>query len=121
MSIPELPFSPSSNITITNTPPPTPTVQTVPKSTSDKLLQKFFDATEFGFDYETSGLWSPPLERSVYFSPSGQLFNHADLHTKLQNVLMSSRPPPPQKNTCFKFRVSKHKAINTLLSFNFSF
>ncbi|XP_038892892.1 uncharacterized protein LOC120081796 [Benincasa hispida] len=100
MSIPQLPFSPSNFIATSNN--NTPKVQRVSKSTSDRLLQKFFDATEFGFDYETSGLWSPPLQRSVYLSSSGQVFNQTDLHTKLQTVLNSRRR---RHKSCFKFRV----------------
>ncbi|KAG6581370.1 hypothetical protein SDJN03_21372, partial [Cucurbita argyrosperma subsp. sororia] len=99
MSIPELPFSPSNFIATSHT----PTVQKVSKATSDRLLQKFFDATEFGFDYERSGLWSPPLQRSVYLSASGEVFNQADLHRKLESVLSSRRK---REEKCrFKFRV----------------
>ncbi|KAG7026513.1 hypothetical protein SDJN02_10515, partial [Cucurbita argyrosperma subsp. argyrosperma] len=77
-------------------------VQRVPKSTSDRLLQKFCDATEFGFDYDTSGLWSPPLQRTVYLSSSGRVFNPTDLQRKLENVLSSDRSR--RETSCFKFR-----------------
>ncbi|KAG2396679.1 putative pentatricopeptide repeat-containing protein [Vigna angularis] len=43
----------------------TPTIQIVSKSFSERLMGKFFDATQFDFVYEQSGLWSPPKDPSL--------------------------------------------------------
>lgn len=43
-------------------------VQFVPKTVSDRLLIKFSDISELGFDYEQSGLWSPPVPRAAFLS-----------------------------------------------------
>ncbi|PON95850.1 hypothetical protein TorRG33x02_083730 [Trema orientale] len=62
-------------------------VQFVAKSTSDGILNKFFDATEFDFDYEQSGLWSPPVKRSVFLSSPGRIFTDQEMLDKLRTLM----------------------------------
>lgn len=64
-------------------------IQLVSKSVSERLLSKFSDLTEFGFDYSKSGLWSPPIERCHVFSgsPTGKILSHRQMADKLNKVL----------------------------------
>ncbi|KAM6573915.1 uncharacterized protein LOC115697975 [Cannabis sativa] len=71
--------SSSESESSTTTTTTTSNVQMVSKSVSERLLGKFFDASQYDFDYQQSGLWSPPLRRKAFLdSPAGNVCSDVD-------------------------------------------
>ncbi|OMO92511.1 hypothetical protein COLO4_17528 [Corchorus olitorius] len=70
-----------------------PSIQMVSKSVSERLLGKFFDASQYDFDYEQSGLWSPPVRRSVFLtSPAGfNICSDDEFFSKLKKAKKACR------------------------------
>ncbi|GAB4831456.1 hypothetical protein Ancab_005472 [Ancistrocladus abbreviatus] len=78
-------------------------IQLVSKSESEKLLQKFFDAPEFDFNYEQSGPWSPPVQRGVFVGEPGRIFTEEMMAAKLSKLLeaKSGRWKLRTRSCCF--------------------
>lgn len=83
---------------------PSPSIQMVSKSVSDRLLGKFFDASQYDFDYEQSGLWSPPLRRSVFLDSPGNIiscFDDDDDEETFYSELKTAKMAWPRRFICF--------------------
>ncbi|KAL9233982.1 hypothetical protein vseg_008910 [Gypsophila vaccaria] len=108
--------------TTLSTPQCTMKVHLVSKSKNERLLEKYFDAFEFDFDYEKSGIWSPPVRRTAYIGSSGRVFTEEELITKLRNALESKKGAPcvDAKGcifslfSCFQKRVVNRKEITCI-------
>ncbi|XP_020551246.1 uncharacterized protein LOC110012384 [Sesamum indicum] len=75
-------------------------IQLVSKSVSRRLLAKFYDASQFDFDYSQSGLWSPPLQRSVFLTSPGKICSDNDMAAKLREALQTHTA---RRRSCFSF------------------
>ncbi|GKU92393.1 hypothetical protein SLEP1_g6126 [Rubroshorea leprosula] len=85
-----LPWTPGSS---------TARIQVVSKPISDRLLEKFFDVSEYYFDYKQSGIWSPPVRRTAFLSSPGRIFTGKDMLERLRR-LMDDRGQQ-RYTTCF--------------------
>jgi hypothetical protein len=83
--------NPSSSSSLPERTSPPQRVQLVSKYVSERLVQKFYDASEFDFDYEQSGLWSPPIQRRVFMSSPGKIFTEQEMLAKLRKVMHTRR------------------------------
>ncbi|CAJ1978479.1 unnamed protein product [Sphenostylis stenocarpa] len=70
-----------------------PTIQIVSKSFSERLMGKFFDATQFDFVYEQSGLWSPPVRRTVFLASPGNICSQDEMVRKLKKAKKTWKRP----------------------------
>ncbi|KAF5478543.1 hypothetical protein F2P56_005093 [Juglans regia] len=92
--------SPASSLKETSSTSSPSSVQMVSKSVSERLLGKFFDASQYDFDYEKSGLWSPPIQRRVFLVEAPAKICSKDvIFSKLKNAKKAWRT----RIFCFNF------------------
>jgi hypothetical protein len=97
-----------------------PATQFLSKEMSESLLMKFADWSEFDFEYEKSGLWSPPVPRSVFLSSSGAILTNDDMLEELRMAMDCHRYNKNRKVHLSELINSQHKhSVYNFLAFAF--
>ncbi|KAJ6886725.1 hypothetical protein NC651_027167 [Populus alba x Populus x berolinensis] len=86
----------------------------VSKSDSERLLGKYFDASQYGFDYEQSSLWSPliPARRVFLASPAGHRCYEDEFFSKLKKAKRACR----RRIACFNTLLLSADNLNKIPS-----
>ncbi|ESQ55505.1 hypothetical protein EUTSA_v10027446mg [Eutrema salsugineum] len=74
--------------------------ESVSKPVSEKLLQKYIDVSEFQFNYQQSGIWSPPFQRTAFLTPQGTILTNKEMAEKFENLLKPPRIKRYNLNCC---------------------
>lgn len=95
-------------------------VQMVSKTESERLLGKFFDASKYDFDYDQSGLWSPPLcPNKVFLEYSPVASNLNVISRSGTHIFCKLKNPNKPSYYCWPKRLLRFSVSPLLLSIHF--